>query len=71
MLKKYILDPSLMLQAQPIELKENLSYEEEHVEILDRREQVFRNKIIPPVKSSIDIIVTKSIIKQYNKRYRN
>lgn len=63
MLKKYILDPSLMLQAQPIELKENLSYEEEHVEILDRREQVFRNKIIPPVKSSIDIIVTKSIIK--------
>lgn len=51
MLKKYILDPSLMLQAQPIELKENLSYEEEHVEILDRREQVFRNKIIPLVSS--------------------
>ena len=39
MLKKYILNPFNVLQAQPVRLKENLSYEEEPVKILNRREQ--------------------------------
>ena len=50
MLRKYIADPSHILKEQPIQLKENLTYEEHPVEILDRRNQVLRNKVIPLVK---------------------
>ncbi|XP_038874993.1 uncharacterized protein LOC120067515 [Benincasa hispida] len=50
MLRKYISDPSHVLESQPLQLKENLSYEEEPVQIIDRKEQVLRNKTIPLVK---------------------
>ena len=50
MLHKYIADPSHILKEQPIQLKENLTYEEHPVEILDRRDQVLRKKVIPLVK---------------------
>ena len=50
MLCKYIADPSHILKDQPIQLKENLTYEEHPVEIQDRRDQVLRNKVIPLVK---------------------
>ncbi|KAL4032939.1 hypothetical protein IC575_006022 [Cucumis melo] len=50
MLRKYIPDPSHVLQDQPVELKEELSYVEEPVQILDRKEQVLRNKTIPLIK---------------------
>ncbi|KAL6184968.1 hypothetical protein ACLB2K_041103 [Fragaria x ananassa] len=49
MLRKYIADPSHVLEEQPI-LQKDLSYEEEPVQILDRKEQVLRNKTIPLVK---------------------
>ncbi|KAL0540156.1 hypothetical protein IC582_024386 [Cucumis melo] len=49
-LRKYIPDPSHVLQDQPVELKEDLSYVEEPVQILDRKEQVLRNKTIPLIK---------------------
>ena len=39
-----------MLREQPVELKEDFSYNEEAVQILDRKEQVLRNKTIPLVK---------------------
>ena len=51
MLCKYIADPSHILKEQPIQLKENLTYEEHPVDILDRRDQVLRNKVIPLVKA--------------------
>ena len=50
MLRKYIPDPSHVVTEQPVEIQENLTYEEEPVQILDRREQVLRNKTIPLVK---------------------
>ncbi|KAA0059240.1 putative DNA/RNA polymerases superfamily protein [Cucumis melo var. makuwa] len=50
MLRKYISDPSYVLQEQPVELKEDLSYVEEPVQILDRKEQVLRNKMIQLIK---------------------
>ena len=50
LLRKYIADPSHALEEQPIRLKEDLTYEEEPIQILDRREQVLRNKTIPLVK---------------------
>ncbi|TYK03724.1 putative Retrotransposon protein [Cucumis melo var. makuwa] len=49
-LRKYIPDPSHVLQRQLVELREDLSYDEEAVQILDRKEQVLRNKAIPLVK---------------------
>ena len=50
MLRKYIAYPSHVLRDQPVELKENLTYEERSVQIVDRKDQVLRNKVIPLVK---------------------
>ena len=50
MLRKYIPDRSHVLTEQLVEIHENLTYKEEPVQILDRREQVLRNKTIPLVK---------------------
>lgn len=50
MLKKYVLDPSHVLQPQTIDIDERLSYEEIPVEILDREIKKLRNKKIPLVK---------------------
>ena len=50
MLRKYVSDPSHVLREQPVQLKENLTYEETPVQIVDRKEQVLRSKVIPLVK---------------------
>ena len=50
MLRKYIPDPSHVLREQPMQLKENLTYEETPVQIIDRKEHVLRSKVIPLVK---------------------
>ena len=50
MLRKYIPDRSHMLREQQMQLKENLTYEEKPVQIVDRKEQVLRSKVIPLVK---------------------
>ena len=50
MLRKYIPNPSHVLREQPVQLKENLTYEETPVQIVDRKEQVLRSKVIPLVK---------------------
>ena len=49
-LKKYIPKPAYVLEVQPLQLREDLTYEEEPVQVLDEKEQVLRNKIIPLVK---------------------
>ena len=38
MLRKYILDPSHVLKDQLVELKDNLTYKEQPMQIVDRRE---------------------------------
>ncbi|XP_043701235.1 uncharacterized protein LOC122651765 [Telopea speciosissima] len=50
MLKKYIADPSHILHYEPLQLKEDLSYEEEPVKILDRKEKVLWNRSVSLVK---------------------
>ena len=50
MLRKYISDPSHVLREKPVQLKENLTYEETPMQIVDRKEQVLRSKVIPLVK---------------------
>ena len=50
MLRKYLSDPSHVLEPPEVELREDLSYEEQPVQIVDRKEKVLRNKVIPLVK---------------------
>ncbi|KAI5348129.1 hypothetical protein L3X38_001016 [Prunus dulcis] len=50
MLRKYMPDPSHVLEHQPVELREDLTYEEQPVQILDRKEQRLRSRSIPVVK---------------------
>ncbi|WRX12995.1 Integrase zinc-binding domain - like 9 [Theobroma cacao] len=50
MLKKYVPDPSHILETPPIELHEDLKFEVQPVRILDRKDRVLRNKSIPMVK---------------------
>ena len=45
MLRKYIPNPSHVLRDQPVELKDNLTYKEQSMQIVDRREQILRNKV--------------------------
>ena len=50
MLRKYISDPSHVLQPQTVELNEDLTYEEYSVAIVDRQVRQLRTKDIPMVK---------------------
>ena len=50
MLRKYIADPSHVLQPQTVELSEDLTYEEFPVAIVDRQIRQLRTKDIPMVK---------------------
>ena len=50
MLRMYILNPSHVLEAPEIELRDDLSYEEQPVQILGREEKELRNKTISLVK---------------------
>ena len=50
MLRKYISDPSHVLETPPIELKEDLSFEVQPVTIVDQEIKQLKNKIIPIVK---------------------
>ncbi|KAI5337770.1 hypothetical protein L3X38_017041 [Prunus dulcis] len=50
MLRKDISDPSHILEEQPIEFQEDLTYVEQPVQILDWKMQVLRSREIPLVK---------------------
>ena len=50
MLKKYILDASHKIDYKDLEIREDMSYVEKPVKILDKKEKVLRTKIIPMVK---------------------
>ena len=50
MLCRYISDPSHVLEAPEIEMRDDLSYEKQPVQILGREEKEFRNKTISLVK---------------------
>ncbi|KAL5836129.1 hypothetical protein ACOSQ4_015626 [Xanthoceras sorbifolium] len=50
MLRRYRSDPSHKVQAESIEIRPDLTYEEEPVQILDREIKELRNKRVPLVK---------------------
>ena len=46
----YLLDPSHVLNYEPLKIKDNLTYEEIPIQILDRKDHVLRTKTITLVK---------------------
>jgi len=50
MLRKYLSDPSHVLEVQLVELREDMSYEVQPVEIMDRQVRKLRSKDITSVK---------------------
>ncbi|KAA0061618.1 ty3-gypsy retrotransposon protein [Cucumis melo var. makuwa] len=50
MLRKYVPNPSHVVDYEPLEIDENLSYTEQPVEVLAREVKTLRNKEIPLVK---------------------
>ncbi|GFS42569.1 hypothetical protein Acr_00g0080620 [Actinidia rufa] len=50
MLRKYVHDPAHVIHHYPLNMREDLSYVEKPIEIIDRRDQVLRNKVIPLVR---------------------
>ena len=49
-LRKYIPDPSHIIEADPVQLQEDLSYKEQPVQILDRRKKHLHRKMVPLLK---------------------
>ncbi|KAL3523596.1 hypothetical protein ACH5RR_016430 [Cinchona calisaya] len=50
LLRKYIFDPSHVLEYKPLQIQENLTYEEVPVRIVDYKDQVLRRRTILYVK---------------------
>ena len=50
MLRKYIFDPSHVLEAPPVELKDDQSFEVQPLGIIDQKFKELRNKVISMVK---------------------
>ncbi|KAF5458936.1 hypothetical protein F2P56_022928 [Juglans regia] len=50
MLRKYIPDPTHVIDYEPLQIQEDMTYAEEPVRILERKEQVLRTRTIPFVK---------------------
>ena len=49
-LRKYIINPDVIVEYEPLEIQEGLTYIEEPVKIVDKKDQVLRTKMIPIVK---------------------
>nr|XP_027127790.1 uncharacterized protein LOC113743929 [Coffea arabica] len=49
-LRKYVFDPSYVLKAQPLEVREDTSYREHLVKIVNQKDQVLRRRMISHVK---------------------
>ena len=54
MLKKYIPDPSHILETPPIELEEDLTFEVQPVAIINREMKQLKSKVIPMIKSFME-----------------
>jgi hypothetical protein len=50
MLRKYIANPNSTMEYKPLRIHEGLTYVEEPMKIMDKKEQVLRTKTIPIVK---------------------
>ena len=49
-LRKYIYDPSHVVELEPIQISEDLTYEEVHIQIVDVMDKVLRHVVVKLVK---------------------
>ncbi|GAB2276866.1 hypothetical protein Dimus_039211 [Dionaea muscipula] len=50
MLRKYVHDPTHVIDFAPLHVRDDMTYEEQPVDMLDYKEKVLRNKTVPFVK---------------------
>ena len=50
LLKKFNPDTKCIIEHEPVEIEPDLSYVERPISILDRKEKVLRNKVVPLVR---------------------
>jgi hypothetical protein len=50
MLRKYITNPDVIVEYEPLKIQKGLTYVEEPVKIMDKKEQVLCTETIPIVK---------------------
>jgi hypothetical protein len=50
MLRKYIANPNVIMEYEPLKIHKGLTYIKEPVKITDKNEQLLRTKTIPIVK---------------------
>jgi hypothetical protein len=50
MLRKYIANPDMVVEYEPLEIHEGLTYVEEPIKIMDKKKQVLRTKMILIIK---------------------
>jgi hypothetical protein len=50
MLQKYLQDPSHVLESEPLQIRQDVTYEEVPMRIVDRKENELRRRKIPMVK---------------------
>ena len=50
MIRKYIPDPSHIIKYESMVIDKDLSYVEEPTQIVDKKEKIMRNRVIPLVK---------------------
>ncbi|CAH9091986.1 unnamed protein product [Cuscuta epithymum] len=50
MLKKYVHDPSHVLEKPPVEVREDLNYAVQPIKVTDRKVKKLRSKEVPMVK---------------------
>ena len=50
MLRKYVYDPRHVINHYPLDVNEDLSCVETQIEIVDHRDKILRNKVIPLVQ---------------------
>ena len=51
--QKYIHDQSHVVSVEELEINKDVSYVTQPVAVVDRKEQILRNKVIPLVKSDL------------------
>ena len=67
MLKKYMGDPLLIIPTKDIGIKDNLSYEEICIQILDRQVLKLRTKEVASAKSFEGIILLKNLLRKFRR----
>ncbi|KAF5465357.1 hypothetical protein F2P56_015373 [Juglans regia] len=54
MLRKHVIDPTQIIDYEPLQIQEDMTYAEERIRIIERKELVLQTQTIPLVKSHVE-----------------